>query len=236
MRSTSVIALGALVLVGGCGGPQPTQHTPGLTHSPTDAATPTSPATSSMTPEASPSSAVSVPEPGRPWDAGALLREMAASTRPDGVPAELQTQPVAEAVADAIWTIDGGAWDTFAIGGFCGSASCALEVAGTRLGYAGEDLWVLEVDPATATVDVTDATLRSLPPQLVGNLDALARDLVHELPANATLMSSLWLPPPEVPGRFELSYRTGGEEGSCAIDLVLDVVNRRVVDETSTGC
>jgi hypothetical protein len=185
-------------------------------------------------PSPSPTAAVAVPEPDRPWDGPTLLDEMAASTRPDGVPAALQTRPVADAIADEIWTVDGATWDTFAIGGFCGGATCTLEVAGTHLGRAGEDLWVLQVTPATAQVTVLSAEVRSLPPELIEELDVLARD-VADLDG-MILGTARWLPPPADDGRFELSYRSGGEEGSCRRDLVLDSLSGEVAENTATGC
>jgi hypothetical protein len=159
---------------------------------------------------------------------------MAASTRPDGVPAELGTAPIAEALADTIWTVDGATWDTFAIGGFCGTTSCTVEVAGTHLGRAGEDLWVLEVEPASARVDVLEADVRSLPTELVEQLDGLARASIDL--EGMVLGTARWLPPPEDPGRFALSYRSGGEEGSCRRDLVLDAASGGIVEETAAGC
>jgi hypothetical protein len=210
--------------------PSPTAPSPLASES--DAPAPTPTASRSPTPE--PTAAVDVPEPGRPWDAATLLTEMAASRRPDGVPAPIQTLPVAEALADAIWTVDGTPWDTFAIGGFCGSTTCTLEVAGMHLSRAGEDLWVLEVDPASARVEVIDADVRSLPRELVEELDALAR-LGVDLDG-MVLGTTRWLPPPAEAGRFELSYRSGGEEGSCRRDLVLDAASGEIVEETATGC
>jgi hypothetical protein len=212
--------------------PSPSAPSASPLASESDTPQPTSPTRASPTPE--PTAAVDVPEPGRPWDGTTLLREMAASTRPDGVPASMQTLPVADALADAIWTVDGATWDTFAIGGFCGSTTCTLEVAGTHLSRAGEDLWVVEVDPASARVEVIDADVRSLPPELVEELDALARAGVDL--DGMILGTARWLPPPADAGRFELSYRSGGEEGSCRQELVLDATSGEIVEETATAC
>lgn len=212
--------------------PSPTAPSASSRASESDAPKPTPTASRSPAPE--PTAAVDVPEPGRPWDGATLLGEMAASRRPDGVPASIQTLPVAEALADAIWTVDGAAWDTFAIGGFCGSTTCTLEVAGTHLPRTGEDLWVLEVDPASARVEVIDADVRSLPPELVEDLDALARAATDL--DGMVLGTTRWLPPPAEAGRFELSYRSGGEEGSCRRELVLDAASGEIVEETATGC
>lgn len=203
--------------------PTPTRtDATGTTPSPTRRASP------------SPTPAIEVPPPGRPWNGPTLLDEMAASTRPDGVPEALRTEEVADAVADAIWTVDGATWDTFAIGGFCGAATCTLEVAGTHLGRAGEDLWVIEVVPESARVEVLSADVRSLPPELVEELDAMARDVANL--DGMILGTARWLPPPADGGRFALSYRSGGEEGSCRRDLVLDATSGEVVEDTATGC
>ncbi|HEX7197446.1 MAG TPA: hypothetical protein VF364_11515, partial [Candidatus Limnocylindria bacterium] len=54
--------------------------------------------------------AFDLPEAGRPFDAEAILAAMRDSRRPGGVPDEMQTDAIAAAVADAIWTIDGEPW------------------------------------------------------------------------------------------------------------------------------
>lgn len=239
MRSLAERLAGAalvvvLVSVAACESTQPSPSATVASPSPTrtDAAATSASVTPSLSP--APTAALEVPEPDRPWDGPTLLDEMAASTRPDGVPAALQTAPVADAIADAIWTVDGATWDTFAIGGFCGGATCTLEVAGTHLDRAGEDLWVLEVAPETAEVEVLSAEVRSLPVELVRELDALARYLADL--DGMILGTTRWLPPPAEEGRFELSYRSGGEEGSCQRDLVLDAGSGEVVEDTATGC
>ncbi len=227
----------AVLVLGACEAtvtPEPVPSSASPTSSASATPNPTAAASPSATGTPEPSAGIAVPEPGRPWDGAALLREMADSTRPDGVPASLRTAPIAEALADAIWTVDGATWDTFAIGGFCGTTSCTVEVAGTHLGRAGEDLWVLQVDPAGARVDVLDADVRSLPPELVEQLDGLARASIDL--EGMVLGTARWLPPPTDPGRFGLSYRSGGEEGSCRRDLVLDAGSGEVVEETAAGC
>jgi hypothetical protein len=50
------------------------------------------------------------------------------------------------------------------------------------------------------------------------------------------LLTSLkWLPPPS-DGTFVASYRSGGEEGSCGVDLTLDAARAVVVSAQSPGC
>ena len=48
------------------------------------------------------------------------------------------------------------------------------------------------------------------------------------------LSSLAWLPPPGA-DRFAMSYRSGGEEGSCGVDLVIDADEASIVDEISIG-
>ncbi|MBW3612735.1 MAG: hypothetical protein KY392_02610 [Chloroflexi bacterium] len=178
-----------------------------------------------------------LPTPGQPWDGAALLEEMRSSTRPGGVPSEVQTPAVAEALARTVWTVDGTPWETMAIGGFCGSTTCSLDLAGTHLGRAGEDLWTVEVDLATGAVTPVVTDVRSLPWDLVDELDRLARALDdHGGLGPMELASARWLPPPKEPGRFVLSYRSGGEEGSCSREILLDADDGRIVERSASGC
>ena len=49
------------------------------------------------------------------------------------------------------------------------------------------------------------------------------------------LANACWLPPPD-DGRFVLAYRSGGEEGSCGLDVTLDVAAGVVVEQAPVGC
>jgi hypothetical protein len=193
-------------------------------------------------PEPSPGSAepspagLELPDPGRPFDAAGLLREMESSTRPGGVPEPVRTLAVAAAIADAVWTFDGSSWDTIAASGYCGTSSCTVELAGTRIGEAGEDLWILEVDPARPAVQVTAAELRALPAELVEQLDALARSADDAGGLASMMLGTVrWLPPPDG-DRFVLSYRAGSVEGSCRRDVTLDAVRGEIVEMSATNC
>jgi hypothetical protein len=215
--------------------------------SPTASPTPVSPAATPMMPtpasaEPSPASpepspaGLELPDPGRPFDAAGLLREMEGSTRPGGVPEPLRTLAVAGAIADAVWTFDGSSWDTIAVSGYCGTSSCTVELAGTRLGDAGEDLWILEVDPAGPAVRVAAAELRALPADLAGELDAIARSADRDGRLESMMLGTArWLPPPDG-DRFVLSYRTGSVEGSCRREVTVDAVRAEVVETTATNC
>ena len=174
--------------------------------------------------------------PGQPFDADAIQAAMRDSRRPGGVPEELQTEEVAAAVADAIWTINGEPWDAISAAGSCDGAICTLELAGGSEGSAGEDVWVLSVAPAHAQVDVVSADLHNLPSETVDALDQLARDAEGgSALADMLLASARWLPSP-AEGRFALAYRSGDEEGSCSIDVELDVESEAVTEVASSGC
>lgn len=190
----------------------------------------------SPVPSAGGTPALVLPTPGQPLDAETMLEAMRTSPRPDGVPDRLETELLAGRLADAIWTFDGAPWSTFVVGGSCGADVCVVEVAGTRSGGAGEDLWTFDVDPGTGAVGVQSADLRALPPRLVASLDELARSLAVESDLDGMLLATArWLPPPQT-DRFVLSYRSGGEEGSCAAELTVDARSRRLVEEALSGC
>lgn len=192
---------------------------------------------------ASPSSAASSspvetpgawPQAGLPYGGAEILEAMRSSRRPGGVPEAVATAPVAEAVAQQLWTIDGTAWDTLAASATCTSSGvCRLELAGTHRGSLGEDVWIFSVDPATPTVQIVDTTLGSVPQAVAAALDALARSLIDL--DGLQLTSARWTPPPD-DRLFELSYRDAGEEGGCVVELVLDVSGGEVVDHQRSGC
>lgn len=187
-------------------------------------------------PTATPSmTEIAFPDPGRPFDATAILAAMRDSRRPDGVPTELQTDAIAGAVAGAIWTVDGEPWTTMAIGGSCGSDACTLEVAGSRPDTTGEDAWAFSVTPATDAVTVIDARLGSVPEGLAGRADAIARASEGALLDGLALASASWLPPPDH-GRIVLAYRAGDEEGSCRRDVAVDTGSGAVSVTNSADC
>lgn len=178
---------------------------------------------------------IAFPDPGRPFDATAILAAMRDSRRPGGVPTELQTDAIAGAVAGAIWTVDGEPWTTMAIGGSCGSDTCTLEVAGGRPDTTGEDAWAFSVTPATDAVTVIDARLGSVPEGVAGRADAIARASEGALLDGLILASASWLPPPD-DGRIVLAYRTGDEEGSCRREVAVDTGNGTVSVTNSVDC
>lgn len=228
-------ALAAALLLSAC----EATATPTATPADTATSSPSPVVTAPPTPSPSPTDdgGIALPSPGMPWDGTALLEEMRRSTRPGGVPDEVQTPALAQALAAEIWTIDGATWDTIAIGGFCGASTCTLDLAGTHLGRAGEDLWTVEVDLDTGEVEPIVADVRSLPRDLVDELDGQARALDDEGGLDSMTLSTVrWLPPPAEAGRFALSYRSGGEEGSCARELLLDALAGVVLERSASGC
>lgn len=173
--------------------------------------------------------------PGRPYDSAEILEAMRGSRRPGGVPDQLETDQIAAAVAETVWTIDGEPWTTMSIGGSCGGARCTLDVSGARVGAPGEDLWALEVIPASGAVLVLEANLRSMPAELVANADDRAREAVPRIGQDGLhLTAARWIPPPDY--RYVLSYRSGNEEGSCALELVVIPTSGEVETRSDAGC
>jgi len=194
-------------------------------------------ACSSPGPSPSPSEApLAIPEPGRPFDAATILEAMRASRRPGGVPDQLQTDAIAAELAQRIWTIDGEPWTTMSVGGSCGPVRCTLDVAGSRSGSPGEDLYAFEIIPAAGEVAPLSADLRSLPPDVAAILDRLAREAEAAIGRDGlALASARWLPPPDHE-TFELSYRSGNEEGFCELELSLNVESGAVERRSANGC
>lgn len=220
----------AVLLLGACGAPA-SETSPPVSSTPADP-------TPSMSPEPSPSVAdgLEVPAPDRPFDADALLAAMRTSRRPGGVPDQLETQAISAALAERIWTFGGATWSTFAAGGSCGPEACTFEIGGTPANAQGEDLYIFSVVPSSGDVELLDATLRGVPLDLVDDLDALARRLLEpEHLAGLSLAGVRWLPPPDE-GQFVLSYRSGGEEGSCGADITVDAPASGVVSDTRLDC
>lgn len=229
----------AFVVLAACGGPlpSPSMHASPSTAAPPSARAATAAATASPAASEPAIAGIELPAAGRPWDAISLLDAMRTSTRPGGVPDVVESASWADALARSIWTVDGAAWDAAAIGGFCGPSSCTLDIAGSHDGRAGEDLWTLELDLASGAIRVLVADVRSLPGELVEALDRLARELAEPTTLDAmTLANARWLPPPAPDGRFVLSYRSGGEEGSCAREITVDAVRPEVIEAHATGC
>ena len=95
-----------------------------------------------------------------------MLAAMRDSTRPGGVPDELETDAVAAAVADQVWTWDGSPGRRSAWAAPAARPNAALEVAGSTDGMAGADLYTFTVDPATGEVTLELSDLHGYPATL----------------------------------------------------------------------
>lgn len=192
---------------------------------------------SSPGPSGSPAGpAADVPEPGRPYGAATILEAMRGSSRPGGVPDQLETDAIAATLAQRIWTVDGEPWATISIGASCGPVRCTLDVAGSRSGALGDDLYAFEIIPASGEVATLSADLRSIGPEVVAVLDRLARAAEPAIERDGlALASARWLPPPDNE-TFELSYRSGNEEGSCELELSLNAATGAVDVGGARGC
>ena len=169
------------------------------------------------------------PAAGQPYDGAAMLAAMRDSTRPGGVPDELETNAVAHAVAAQIWTWDGQPWEALSVGGACGPAECDLDVAGSTDGMAGADLYTFTVDPASGDVTLQSTDLHGYPAALDAELDEMARAEAGDELDDMALVSARWQPPPDQ-ARFWLAYRTGGEEGAPGLDLLLDTATGTILE------
>ena len=160
---------------------------------------------------------------------------MRESRRPGGVPDELETDAIAAAVAEHVFTFDGEPWPAIVIGGSCGPETCTLEVAGTPDGALGEDLYTFSVTPSTGQTELVSADLRGFPEGKLGDLDLIVRRSLDDPGSVVELLSASWLPPPD-DGHFVLAYRSGGEEGSCMLNVTLDAVREQVISQEATDC
>jgi hypothetical protein len=175
------------------------------------------------------------PDAGRPYDGDDILVAMRESRRPGGVPDELETDAIAAAVAEHIYTFDGEPWSEIVAGGSCGPETCTLEVGGTPDAALGEDLYAFSVTPSTGAVELVSADLRGFPADMLEELDLMVRRDLDDPGSVVELLSASWLPPPD-DGVFELAYRSGGEEGSCALNITLDVRSGSVLEREALDC
>lgn len=169
------------------------------------------------------------PVTARPYDAAAVLDAMAASRRPGGVPDELETPGVAAVLASAVWTFDGRPYPSLVIGGSCGPSSCTLEVSGQPAGAAGSDLYVFAVSRPANAVSRTTNDLHGYPSGLDAAIESVARAGVPaaEIGQLAYATASWQVPPRN--GWFVAAFRSGGEEGSPGLDVLVDLPARRVM-------
>lgn len=174
--------------------------------------------------------------PGRAFSGADILAAMRDSRRPGGVPDQLETDAVAEAVAAEIWTIDGEPWTTITIGGSCGPVRCTLDVGGRHAGAAGEDVWSFEVIPETAVVAVLEASLGSIPADVAEAADAAARAADARIDGAGLMLTAVRWAGGDEPSTFDLSYRSGDEEGSCQLEIRLDAARGALETVSAESC
>jgi hypothetical protein len=205
----AVVLLG--LLLGACAAPSPSNSG-------------TSPSATGTSPRPS------RPAASRPYDADAVLAAMTQSRRPGGVPDRIETSAVAAQVANAVWTYDGQPYPSLVIGGSCGATSCTLEVSGQPIGGAGADLFVFSVTQPAGAVTMTTTDLHGYPSGLDGQIEAVAREGTDadRLTGLAYRTASWQLPPRS--GWFWAAFRSGGEEGSPGLDVLVDLPARAVME------
>jgi hypothetical protein len=180
--------------------------------------------------------ALAIPQPGRPFDGATILAAMRDSRRPGGVPDQLETDAIAAVIADQLWTIDGERWTTMSIGASCGPVRCTLDVSGSRTAALGDDLYAFEIIPAGDAMSPISTDLRSVPPDVGAVLDRMAQEADPRINRDGLVLTSVrWNPPPDH-ARFQLSYRSGNEEGSCELELELDVATEATETRSAAGC
>jgi hypothetical protein len=115
-----------------------------------------------------------------------------------------------------------------AIGGACGPRECTLDVAGSRQGMPGSDLYSFVVT-ADGGVTLLTSDLHAYDPSLDSTLDRAARQAAGGALNGLTYIGARWLVPPDS-GRYWLAYRSGGEEGAAGVDLLLDLGSGEAVE------
>lgn len=178
----------------------------------------------------SPNAPIVAPVPGRPYDGDALLAAMRASRRPGGVPDELEMPAVAADLAAGLWTWNGNPYPVLVVGGACGPQRCTVEVSGTPVAAAGADLYVYRVDRATQRVTLEGTDLRGYPTALDPVIDRIVRDALDPaLLDGLALAGAAWQLPPAT-GQLWAAYRSGGEEGSSGVDVLIDLAGAAVLE------
>jgi hypothetical protein len=224
----AAVAAGALTLLVACAADLTPPPSASPTTAPSASTAASNPATSQ--PAATASTPAVAVDPGRPYDAAAVLEAMRGSTRPGGVPDTIETEAIAALVVEQLWTWDGQRYPILQAGAACGPQSCSLELSGTPTGAAGSDLYVLAVLPATSTVRLEAADLHGYPAALDDLLDGLVRrQLAPSELSGLAYAGATWQPPPDA-HLMVVAYRSGGEEGSPSVDVVVDLAGGEVLE------
>lgn len=88
--------------------------------------------------------------------------------------------------------------------------------------------------PSSGDVELLGSTLLGIDPATVEALDRLARERWDGDLDGFGLAAARWQRPPDH-DRFVMAYRSGGEEGSPAVDLVIDVETGTVTESPTSA-
>jgi hypothetical protein len=192
------------------------------------------------TPTLSPIATVAPTGHGRPYTAEMIAAELL--DVPDGFPPELQTEFIAAAIADRIWTYDGRPYREVWITGSCNEpvrTRCDLTLEGLPAFAPTRDdadsYWfVVHVD-APILGPESGQGLRGFPPDVAHAIDALARSLDTDGRFRAEALRGIdWaLPPPD--DAFVLTYGDDNE-GDTMIFVTLDRANRQLLSIDTRVC
>ncbi len=162
---------------------------------------------------------------------------MSAPGATEPVPPELRQLDIAQQLADLVWTYDGQPYASLALEGRCGSTLCDIELQGVPA-FAPEedghvDLYLFRVERSTGTVaPIRDDNVQltsGYPPELDIEIDRVVRAGVNpEVMTGLELRNAVWMQPPNF-GQFIVSYDSGNEEGSRAIQVVLDLETGEII-------
>ena len=184
------------------------------------------------TPTLSPIATVAPTGHGRPYTPEMMVAEL--MDVPYNFPRELQTDFVAAALADRIWTFDGRPYRELSISGSCdegGLGRCDLSVSGLPAfapNRETNDHYYFSVNVQSAVVIPGASGLEAYPPELGPEVDALVRSLDTERQLQKQGLRGVeWaLPPPD--DAFRLVYG-GDNEGDLMIYVTLDRANRQIL-------
>jgi hypothetical protein len=140
------------------------------------------------------------------------------------------TLEIGGAVSVQLWTWSGRPWTRVSISGACTPDACTLEIAGTPADADESDVYTLTIDPGPGSASVITADLHGLPRDMWTDLDRIARDGVGVADLDGLELGSVrWFPPPDH-HQFALAYRSGGEEGARALDVLVDLSSGEVLE------
>jgi hypothetical protein len=97
------------------------------------------------------------------------------------------------------------------------------------------DVYSFRIAAGSAVVSVVQADLHAFPELVDLQLDTLVRARIDAARLQGlALVGDTWLRPPDA-GRYVLAYRSGGEEGSPGLDVLVDLPGGEVLSVTEIG-